>query len=180
MRPLTPLPAFFVLAACVTQPAARMNSDFSPPTAPEITRSLELRDRYKLPKHLGVTAIYVDSVAVHHLRSEASTIVWKNDAGKWQRTQASEIGPGGLLPVELQLESSEETSLTDMAAHSLERLIKDRDLYSGKVRRTGRLGIGAPFHTMAIVTSFGRTTVRWDGRLRGTSGAVADIVLGHE
>jgi hypothetical protein len=173
------LPAFFALAACVTQPTVRVNSDFSPPTAAEITRSFELRDRYKLPKHLGVTAIYVDSVAVHHLRSETSTIVWRDDNGKWQRTRASEIGPGGLLPVEPKLEFREETSLTDVEARSLERLIKDRDLYSGKVRRTGQFGIGAPVHTMTIVTSFGRTTVTWEGRLRGKNGAVADIVLGH-
>lgn len=180
MRPFARLPAFFALAACATQPTEPMNGDFSPPTAAEITSGFELRDRYKLPTHLGVPAIYVDTVAVHHLRSETSTIVWKDDNGRWQRTRASEIGPGGLLPVKPQLQSREETSLTDVEAHSLERLIRDRDLYSGKVRRTGQFGIGSPVHTMAIVTSFGRTTVKWEGRLRGKNGAVADIVLGHE
>jgi hypothetical protein len=158
----------------------RMNSDFSPPMAAEITASFELRDRYKLPKHLNITAIYVDSVAVHHVRNETSTIVWKDDNGKWQRSRATEIGPGGLLPVEPRLEFREETSLTDVEARALERLIRERDLYSGRVRRTGQIGIGAPEHTMTVVTSFGRTTVKWGGRLRGKSGAVADIVMGHE
>jgi hypothetical protein len=71
-------------------------------------------------------------------------------------------------------------TMTEAEARSLERLIRDPDRYSGEVRRTGETGVGAPSHVMAIVTPFGRTAVKWDGRLRGLSGEVADIVLGHE
>src|SRR4051812_46921762 len=119
-------PFLIALAACVTQPVTPANTDFSAPTAAEIIRSFELRDRYDLPKHLGGSAIYVDSVAVHHLYTEASTIVWRDDTGKWQRSQAVETGPGGLLRVERRLESHETRSLTEGEAHSLERLIRDR------------------------------------------------------
>jgi hypothetical protein len=180
MRSLLLSPFLFASAACATQTVIPAGKDFSPPAVAEIARGFELRDRYNLPKHVGGTAIFVDSVAVHHLYSEASTIVWRDETGRWRRSQAVEEGPGGLLAIERRLQSNETRSLTDAEARSLERLIRDKTLYSGKVRRTGKVGIGAPLHVMAIVTPFGRTTIRWDGRLRGASGALADIVLGHE
>ena len=122
----------------------------------------------------------MDSVAVHHTHHEGSTIAWKDETGTWQWSQASEVGPGGLLRVERKLEAHQTKALTEDQARSLERLIREPELYSGEVRRTGQSGVGAPFHVMAIVTPFGRTIVRWDGRLGGPSGEVADIVLGHE
>jgi hypothetical protein len=176
--------AFSALAAALvvfaTQAVAQANKDFTPSNAPELVRSFELRDRYKLPKHIGETAIYVDSVSVHHIRSEASTIVWKDATGQWHRSQAVETGPGGLLSIEQKLESNDTNALSAAEANSVESLIKDPSLYSGEVHRTGELGIGAPFHVMAIITPYGRTTVKWDGRLLGTTGKLADIVLGHD
>ena len=179
MRSLV-VPALAALSmVCATQAVAGANKDFSRPSAPELVRGFELRDRYKLPEHIGETAIYIDSVAVHHLRSEASTIVWKDATGQWRRSQVIETGPGGLLAVERKLASNESRVLTAAEAQAVESLIKNPSLYSGEVRRAGELGIGAPFHVMAIITPYGRTTVKWDGRLLGTSGKIADIVLGH-
>lgn len=155
-----------------------LNTNFAPPSSPEIARSFALRDRYDLPKHIGVIAIFIDSVAVHHVYNEASTIVWKDKAGKWQWSQVSEVGPGGLLPMKRKLETNESRSLTAAESQALDRLIADPSLYSGKTRTTGTVGIGSPFHTMSIVAPFGRTTISWDGRLDGVSGAIADIVLG--
>ena len=179
MRSFLALSVLLASAACVSA-ATPLNSDFSPPLEPEIARGFELRGRYNLPTHVGGTAIYVDSEAVHHVYTEASTIAWKDETGKWQWSQAVEIGPGGLLHVERKLESQESRALTEAETRRVEHLIGDRRLYSGEVRRTGAAGIGGAFHVMAIVTPFGRTTVRWDGRLRGPSGEVADIILGHE
>jgi hypothetical protein len=174
------VPALVVATAlCATQVVGQTNANFSPPSGPEIVRGFELRERYKLPKHLGETAIYVDSVAVHHVRSEASTIVWRDITGRWHWSQAVEIGPGGLLAVERKLESNDTRDLTSQEARAIEQLITDPSLYSGKTQRAGELEIGAPFHVMAIVTPYGRTTVKWDGRLLGASGKIADIVLGH-
>jgi hypothetical protein len=168
------------LSACAVQMAPASNTDFSPTSAAEIVRGFARRDRYNLPKPTGDATIYVDSVAVHHLHTEASTIVWRDRAGKWQWTQAKETGLGGLLPVEPKLESHETRTLTQAEGRALGRLIRNPKLYSGRVVRTGKIGLGAPLHVMVIVTPFGRTTVKWDGRLRGPSGRVADIVLGHE
>lgn len=179
MKPFLVGTALVLLSVGVTQALAQANKDFSPPSAPELVSSFELRDRYKLPKHIGETAIYVDSQAVHHTREEVSTIVWKDASGRWMRSQAVEEGPG-LLPIKPHLDSSETRSLTTDEARAIEQLIKDRSLYSGKVERTGELGVGAPFHVMAIITPYGRTTVKWDGRLLGTSGKVADVALGHD
>lgn len=180
MKNFAASPLILVLVGCATSTISPMNSDFSPPADAELVSGFELRDRYSLPKYIGGTAIYVDSVAVHHDYTETSTIVWKDTAGEWQRSQVIEVGPGGLLDIERKLVSNETSSLTNVQAERLDRLIRRADLYNSEVHRTGEIGIGAPRHVMAIVTPFGRTTMEWDGRLRGKSGAVADIVLGHD
>lgn len=177
MKPPLTLALTIALAACAGGNVP-LNTDFSPPTSTEITRSFALRDRYDAPKHIGATAIFVDSVAVHHIYAEASTIVWKDEAGNWQWSQISEIGPGGLLPVERKLESNKSRSLTAPESQKLDRLIADARLYSESARTTEATGVGAWGHVMSIVTPFGRKTITWDGRLKGISGAIADIVLG--
>lgn len=175
---LAPLSASLI--SCSTPQATPTNADFSPPITRELVSGFELRDRYGLPRHIGGTAIYVDSVAVHHLREEASTIIWRDASGRWHRDQAIEIGPGGLLAVKRQLESDHSSILSEHDATALEKLIRDRSLYTGDVRTAGELSIGAPFHVMAIVSPYGRTVVRWDRRLVGVSGKVADVVLGRD
>lgn len=165
------------LAACAGRNTP-INADFSAPTSPEITRSFALRDRYNSPKHIGGTAIFVDSVAVHHVYAEASTIVWKDEAGKWQWSRVSETGPGGLLPIERHMELNQDRPLTATESQTLDRLIADHRLYSGNTRTTDPTGVGAAGHVMSIVTPFGRTTLSWDGRLKGVSGQIAHIVLG--
>jgi len=179
MRPNLISAAIACVVVCGTQALAQANKDFSAPTAPELISGFELRDRYGLPKHIGDTAIYVDSVSVHHLRTEATTIVWKDGKGLWHRSQAVEIGPGGLLSVPRKLDSNQTRELTAAESQAVEQLIKEPSLYNGEAHRTGQLGLGAPSHVMAIITPYGRTTVQWDGRLVGTNGQMADLVLGH-
>jgi hypothetical protein len=164
-----------LLAVCASSGVAAV-ADTLPPAAPQIVRSLELRERYDARKAFGATAIFIDSVAVHHTYNEASTVIWKDELGKWQWSQVSEIGPGGLLPMERKLQYSRERALTDEQSAVLDRIIRDRSLYSGEPRR---LGVGAPSHTMEIITPYGRTTVSWDGLLEGPAGQIADIALGR-
>jgi hypothetical protein len=68
--------------------------------------------------------------------------------------------------------------LNAMESRKLDRLIADPCLYSGKTRASDPTGVGAAGHVMSIVTPFGRTTLSWDGRLKGVGGQIADIVLG--
>ena len=169
---------FAIAVAACTGRNAPLNADFSPPVSADIARSFALRDRYNMPKHIGVTAIYVDSVAVHHVYAEASTIVWKDNEGNWKWSRVSEIGPGGLLTIDRKLESNKARLLTSSEAAALDRFVANRHLYSEKTQIFGMIGVGAPGHTMSIVTPFGRRTISWEGRLKGVSGAIADIVLG--
>lgn len=175
---LNALVATALLTGCAGHMRAR-NTDFSRPDAPAIVRSLELRDRYGMAVRTGQTAIFVDSVAVHHVHAEASTIVWKDASGNWQWSQVSETGPGGLLPMPRKLEFQRTRTLSATDSATLDRLIADRRLYDGKARTQGTMGVGAPGHVMSIVTPYGRTTVSWYARLVGVSGQVADIVLGR-
>lgn len=168
----------FAIAACANTPRLP-TADMSPPTAPEIIRSLELRNRYGLVIETSGAAIFVDSVTVHHVRGEASTVVWKDTAGVWRRSQVIENGPGGLLDVERSLASNETRLLSAAETGELERLIAQRSLYSGRVWRTREADVAGAYHVMEIITPYGRTVVRWDGQLLGKSGEVADIVLGR-
>lgn len=170
----------FALSGCVAPSHYFPNQDFSPPGEMELVRAFELRDRYELPKPSGSATVYIDSVAVHHVYSEASTIAWRDPEGRWHRSQVAEDGPGGLLDIERRLDSNSETIFSSDDAEQLDRLISDFGLYSGAVKRTGETGIGAPYHVMSIVSQWGRVTVRWDGRLRGKTGRMADIILGHD
>ena len=170
------VPAFGSTSSAETARAATQ----SVAVAEEIERGYLLRERYNLPKPTGTSVVAVDSVAVHHLRSEGSTVVWRDESGQWRWDQAIEIGPGGLLAVDRKLESHEAKALTAAEGRLLDKLIRSRTLYSEPLRRTGRVGIGAPFHVMSIDTPFGRRMLRCDGRLRGKAGALADIVLGHD
>lgn len=149
-------------------------------TSPEFTRSLELRQRYGARTNFRSTVIFIDSVAVHHIYAEASTVMWKDKLGKWQWSQVSEIGPGGMLRIERKLESKTERALTVSQSVELDDLIKKRSLYRGAISQSGSPGIGAPEHTMEITTPYGRRTYSWAGRLEGAAGQIADIALGKE
>jgi hypothetical protein len=164
------------LSACAGQTAA-LNADLSPPVSPEIARGFALRDRYNLPKYIGTTAIFVDSVSVHFISYETSTIVWKDSTGRWQRSQVSETGGVAPLPPKKNLNSNVNEPLSEQQSMMLDRLIANSLLYREKTQATGPQGPVGSSSAMAIVTPFGRTVVRWEGRLEGLSGAVADIVL---
>ena len=168
---------FGLLGACASPQQAARNDDCSLPLEPELVRSLELRDRYGVSRPCAEAIVYVDSVSVHHIYSEASTIVWKDHNGLWHRNRVVENGPGGLLDVELELMSNETITFSQNQSQLIDNLVSDPQLYSGDVVRTGNMPIGAVSHVMSIVSPVGRTTVRWNGRLRGPSGALADIIF---
>ena len=168
---------FGLLGGCVSPQQAALNDDCSLPREAELLRSLELRGRHGVSQPCGETIVYVDSVHVHHIYSEASTIVWKDQHGLWHRSRVIEDRPGGLLAVERELMSNETTMFSQNQSQLIDDLIADPQLYSGDVVNTGSMGIGAASHVMSIVSPVGRTTVRWNGRLRGPSGALADIIL---
>lgn len=169
--------AMSMIAGCASRPAAVV--PYAQPSEPEIVRSLELRKRHDLPVPTGSPIIYIDSVAVHHTYNEASTVIWRDASGTWHWSQAREVGPGGLFPVERKLESFKEVELSVSQGSLLDELIRSPKLYRGEVLTSGQTGIGAPFHVMSIASSQGRVTVRWSARLLGDAGAIADIALGH-
>ena len=107
-------------AGCVTAKTSNLESS-SFALSPEVSRSLELRDRNGISTPESETIIYIDSVAVHHTYSEASTIAWRDEAGRWHWSQASEKGPGGLLPIDRKLQYFREREISDSEGEALDR-----------------------------------------------------------
>jgi hypothetical protein len=163
----------WVLAASVAAESATPSV-----MAPEIQSGMSLRARYGIGAPSSSTAIYVDSVSAHHVRTQFSTIAWRDPSGLWSISQVGEDGPGGLLPIEPTLIPEVVRRLTPSEGKRLDRLLASKSLYTESTRRTGKTGIGAVFHTMELSTPAGRRIVRWDGRLVGQAGRVADIILG--
>lgn len=168
--------AMSMMAGCASGPIIPVQ--YAQPSESEILRSLELRKRHGLPVPTSSTIIYIDSVAVHHTYNEASTIMWRDASGAWHWSQASEVGPGGLFPVERKLENVKEVQLSASQGSLLDDLIRSPKLYGDEVMISGQTGIGAPFHIMSITSPQGRVTIRWSARLLGDAGAIADIALG--
>ena len=164
-------------AGCVTAKTSNLESS-SFALSPEVSRSLELRDRNGISTPESETIIYIDSVAVHHTYSEASTIAWRDEAGRWHWSQASENGPGGLLPIDRKLQYFREREISDSEGQALERLIQSNDVYQGEAETSGTAGIGAARHWMSVVSPYGQVNTHWNARLVGDLGEIADILLG--
>jgi len=104
--------------------------------------------------------------------------VWRDKDGSWKRSQVAEES-SGLLKIEQRLSLNENSLFPEKDSQALDQMLANRDLYDGKVTSTGSRTVGGLFHVMVIVSPKGRTTIRWDGRLMGEKGALADIVLGR-
>jgi len=151
------------------------------PRPPEIVESLALRAAYGVPSPQGSATVYVHSIAVHHTRTDWSTIAWRGADGVWSVSVMGQEGPGGLLrDIKKSPIPEEVRTLSAREGRSLDRLLADRALYRETPRHGAVTGVGAPYHIMEIVSPEGTLVVRWDGRLRGRGGHVADLVLGSD
>jgi hypothetical protein len=169
-----------LIAGCAARPAD-FNAQPRPiDHAPEIKQSLELRARYNIPSPDSAVTIYVDSISVHHLREEFSTVATRDADGRWHVSVVGEEGPG-LLKIEPHLDSNNARTLSEAEGRHLDRLLNQGDLYRERSEFPKKLKVvGAAFHTMEIDTPRKHLVVRWVGRLRGLVGAVADLVMGHD
>jgi hypothetical protein len=147
------------------------------PSDPATLRGLDLRARNSFAAPFSATTIYIDTVVVHHGYAEQSTIAWRDEAGVWRISKVSETGPGGLLPAPRKLEGKSEKTLSKEVSRELDRLVVRRNLSRDKLVETPPTGIGAPFHTMEIITAKYHAKFSWGGRLLERPGRVADILL---
>ncbi len=146
--------------------------------SPEIKQSLALRTRHGVPTPEGTEAIYVHSIAVHHIREEFSTVATRALDGRWSVSRAGEEGPG-LLRIEERLIPETTRTLSEEEGRVLDQLLWQPSTYHQKSSLPRNPYIGAAFYTMEIETPMGRTVLRWTGKLGGKAGAVADLVIGR-
>ena len=146
--------------------------------APEIEQDLAMRTSWQAPIPRGEATIYVHSASVHHVRTDQSLIAWRDGQGRWSVSRVVQDGPGGLLAIEKRMTLNAETPLPAADGRRLDALLRERGLYAEKPRRTGTATVGGASHVMEIVAPAGHVVVRWEGRLEGRLGEVADGVLG--
>lgn len=167
---------FLLVAALMASPLESPNE--TPVTVSTATQeSFALRGRYnvKIPESSDI--VYIRSVGVHHMRTEFSTIAWRSNSGGWIVSQVGEDGPGGLVKIKPRLIPETVLKLSDRDSRKLDKILSSTAVYHEQLKRSGTLGIGAPTHEMEIASSRGRKLVKWDGRLKGKAGRVADIIL---
>ncbi|MFA9200069.1 MAG: hypothetical protein ACEQR8_02625 [Cypionkella sp.] len=116
------------------------------------------------------------SVAGHHTHVEASTVLWRDDAGRWWRDQIA-VTSGALIPMAPRLDRSERALLAAPIGERLDALLAARALYAEVAPSKVPDAVGAAYHTMEIVSPRGHTVLRWAGRLEGRAGEIADIAF---
>ncbi|HEX8667279.1 MAG TPA: hypothetical protein VF727_02780 [Allosphingosinicella sp.] len=84
-----------------------------------------------------------------------------------------------MLRIEHRIIPEERKTLLTQDSRQLDRLLARASLFREKSPRQRDVGVGAAFHTMEITTPHHHTVIRWTGRLRGKTGAVADLIMGH-
>lgn len=137
---------------------------------------LAVRERHGLPIPTGNVVVYIHSFAAHHETMVQSAVAWRDASGRWRLSKVVEIGPG-LLDAPRTIESDVTEELSSINGRRLDRLLRDRDLYFQPGHQKD-VGVGAPFHTMEVVTPRQRRVISWTGRLRGPGGAIADMLIG--
>lgn len=170
------LPTLFVGFLVATGYAA--DSDRNAQLAPEIAASLDLRKYWQAALPQCTASVYVHSAGVHHTKTDQSIIACRDNRGAWTVSKVVQDGPGGLLQTERKLTSKSERKMTGAEGKQLDAIIGLRSLNQEKVQRTGETGVGAPSHVMQIVSPEGNAVARWNGKLLGHLGRIADIVLG--
>ena len=142
-------------------------------------QGLALRARYGIAAPTGIVTISIDSIAVHHTSEEYSLIAWRDAAGVWTMSGVGENGPG-LLPIPREIVPETRRTLTPAESQALDRLIGMRGLYRELPPKPPRdIGVGAPFHSMEIVTPRHHLVMPWMGRLKGKAGRIADLLMGR-
>jgi len=140
-----------------------------------------LRARLGAPMPEAPTMVLISSDAAHHIREFFSTVAVRQGDGRWTLDTVGEES-GALLRMEPKPLPAEHKTLSGAAARRLDRLLGDRclDAEPPTQLHAREIGVGAMFHTMEIVTPRRHRVVAWTLRLRGTNGAIADLVIGRE
>lgn len=171
------LAALFGIVALATLTGSRLPSPNQ--ISNGIGNSLALRQRYGISVPTSSSMIMVDSVVLHYMKSEYSTVAWQSADGSWEISRVGENGPGGLIRMDPELIPENHNRVADDDSARLNRLLSDKSLYSENSRFSApKDAVGVGMHTMEITTPSNHVVVRWVGRLKGRAGKIADIVLG--
>lgn len=146
--------------------------------AAETRQGLELRERLGVQSHTSSSTIWVFSEAAHHTHETFARVATRDEQGLWSVSGVGEEGPA-LLRIEQRIIPEERKTLSIQDSRQLDRLLARDSLFLEKSPRQRDVGVGAAFHTMEIITPDRHTVIRWTGRLRGKTGAVADLIMGH-
>lgn len=148
------------------------------PHPPEIEKALALRSRLGVSAVAVPVAVLVHSQRAHHLTAELATLATRDARGVWTISSIGEER-SGLVAVNPRVIPEQVRALSPSAGAKLDKLLASGATYKERIRTKGQVGIGAPSHTMEIITPERRRVIQWNGRLTGNAGKIADLVLGR-
>jgi hypothetical protein len=159
-----------VVSACAANHAR-------PPDAAKIERALSLRAQLGAATGLTPHAVIVHSERYHFAHGELATLATRDEDGIWTLASIGEearvFGPGvETIPARVRV-------LPRETGKRLDALFAAPTTFNEKIRTTGEIAAGDATHTMEIRTPGRRKIVAWTGRLAGSTGQIADIVLGR-
>ena len=151
-----------------------------PQLAEETLEAIRLRARLGVREMASTQTIYVHSQSSHYVTEDFTRVATRGADGQWTvisigEERAGPVGPPGppqLIPEERRILGAGESE-------HLDRLLHWPPLYRQSSPGERNPGVGAYYHVMEIVTPQGHIVLRWNGRLRGWAGAVADLIMGR-
>lgn len=134
-----------------------------------------LRARLGLTVPKASALVIVHRGAAHHTSKQWSVVAWRNADGLWTVQRGGETG-GGLLARERVVLKTETWLLPVEAGETLDGLLSDAGTFEEPALGEESY-IGSLDSTMEVISTAGRRTVCWSGKLTGRLGAIADHVM---
>lgn len=147
--------------------------------APEIAEAMRLRARLGVEEQASAATVYLSSRSHHHLVQDHTSVATRDASGGWTVVFAGETR-AGLVRREPTAMPLETRRLSAAESRQLNWQLRSPSLYRQlSPRPRGGLSMDSYWHVMEIVTPQGRAVFRWNGRLGGVAGNVADLIIGR-
>jgi hypothetical protein len=145
------------------------------PSAIDQHRRIRARLGVEMPQ--TPTMILVLAQATHHTTVAWSSVATRGEDGLWRIDTVGEES-GVLIPMDPRPLDRSSKALSITASRALDAALADPCFYQEPAFQFRQGTLGATYFTMDIVTPAERRVIVWQGRPRGLTGRVSDLVIG--